>query len=226
VCLEALGPEPGRPYVERAKPEHPALVDPRHLVDELFGVTNIPNSVWIDEAGMIVRPAEPAWPAVREARPPAAPPANLPDRQVAMAVEASKIVADAGPYLEALRDWVENGSSSRFALSADEVVARSQPRGGGEAEAAAHFELACHLHGQGDTVGARAHFRRAHDLQPGNWTYRRQAWSIEPSGFEGPLARFWQGPLPGAEDSWPYEGDWVGDAQKIGAENYYPRFVP
>ena len=36
---------------------------------ELFGVVNIPNVVWIDEDGMIVRPAEPGWP----------PPVDLPD---------------------------------------------------------------------------------------------------------------------------------------------------
>jgi len=225
VCLEALGPEPGRPYVERAKPEHPSLVDTGHLVDELFGVTNIPNSVWIDEEGMIVRPAEPAWPAVRERREAPAPPPDLPQRTADMMVEASKIVSDAAAYLEALHDWVEKGAESRFALSADEVIARSQPRRPDEAAAAAHFELGRHLHISGDLDGARGHFREAHRLQPNNWTYRRQAWSMEPGG-EGPMARFWQGPRPDAEDDWPYDGDWVSDTKAIGAENYYPRFQP
>ena len=32
-----------------------------HQMDALFGVVNIPNIVWIDEAGTIVRPAEPGW---------------------------------------------------------------------------------------------------------------------------------------------------------------------
>jgi hypothetical protein len=226
VCLEALGPEPGRPYVERAQPEHPSLVDPAHLVDERFGITNIPNSVWIDEQGTIVRPAEPAWPVVRERREPAAPPPELPSRQAEMMNEASKIVSDAAAYLAALHDWVDRGAESRFALSPDEVIARSQPRSQDGAAAAAHFELAHHLHARGDLGGARAHFREAHRLQPQNWTYRRQAWSMEPGGFEGPLARFWQGPTPGAESEWPYEGDWISDTKAIGAENYYPRFVP
>ena len=31
-------------------------------MDALFGVVNIPNVVWIDEDGVIVRPAEPGWP--------------------------------------------------------------------------------------------------------------------------------------------------------------------
>ena len=34
-------------------------------MDALFGVVNIPNVVWIDEQGMIVRPAEPGWPDAR-----------------------------------------------------------------------------------------------------------------------------------------------------------------
>lgn len=223
VCLEALGPEPGRPYVERAQPEHPALVDPQHRMDQLFGVVNIPNSVWIDEQGMIVRPAEPAWPAVRERRTGSRSlPDHLPQRQRDIAEEAAKIVADAPQYLEALHDWAEHGAESRFALSPDEVVERSGERGQEESAAAAHFELAQHLLANGDREGARAHFRESHRLQPDNWTYRRQAWSLEPGAFEGALARFWQGPADGEE--WPYDGDWLTDTKKIGAENYYPRF--
>jgi hypothetical protein len=65
VSLELSGPEASRPYIEAAHPEHPSLLDPTHQVDSLFGVVNIPNVVWIDEAGMIVRPAEPGWPGGR-----------------------------------------------------------------------------------------------------------------------------------------------------------------
>ena len=52
------GPEASRSYIEAAAPEHPSLLDPGHVVDALFGVVNIPNVVWIDEQGVIVRPAE------------------------------------------------------------------------------------------------------------------------------------------------------------------------
>jgi len=44
-------------------------------------------------------------------------------------------------------------------------------------------------------------------LQPDNWTYKRQAWSLAD-------------PLQGPTEQ--YEGDWLSDVKKIGAENYYP----
>ena len=69
VCLDVAGAAAARPFIEAARPEHPSLIDTGHVVDALFGVVNIPNAVWIDEDGMIVRPAEPAWPGPAEARP-------------------------------------------------------------------------------------------------------------------------------------------------------------
>ena len=233
VCLDSAGAEAARPYVERAKPEHPSLMDVAHLVDERFGVVNIPNSVWIDEDGVIVRPAEPAWTvavaapeatAQDPAPPPPPPSADPPERMKEMMAAASQIVSDRDTYLAALRDWAVHGARSEFALSPAEVVEGSGRRGLDEATAAAEFELAQHLYRSGDLEAARPHFREAHRLQPENWTYRRQAWSLEPSALEGPMARFWQGPLPGRESEWPYESDWVKDAQALGPANYYPRF--
>lgn len=230
VCLDSMGPEAARPHIERAKAQHPSLIDVAHLVDERFGVVNIPNSVWIEESGTIVRPAEPAWPDAPQigneapARPAAAdlPPGRMGELMAA----AGDIVTDRAAYVGALRDWVENGADSEFALAPAEVIARSGPRGLDQATAAAEFELAQHLYRTGDEEAARAHFREAHRLQPGNWTYKRQAWSMEPSALEGPMARFWQGPLPGAEADWAYDGDWVSDARAGGPANYYPRFRP
>ena len=224
-----MGPDAARPYVDLAQPEHPSLIDVAHLVDERFGVVNIPNSVWIDEKGIIVRPAEPAWPdapdvTVDDSAGDAV--ARPPGRMGEMMAAAAQIVTDRAPYVAALRDWVSKGADSEFALTPADVIARSGPRGLDESTAAAEFELARHLYGQGDIESARLHFREAHRLAPDNWTYKRQAWSIEPSALEGPMARFWQGPLPGAETDWAYEGDWVKDAEAGGISNYYPRFEP
>jgi hypothetical protein len=111
-------------------------------------------------------------------------------------------------YAAAIRDWVDKGTRSRFALGPDEVVSRSAPRPPETSQAAACFELGQHLHGRGHADDAVGWFRKAHRLQPDNWTYKRQAWS-----FVDPLM---QGP------SEEYEGDWLSDVRAIGAENYYP----
>jgi len=221
VSLDAQGIESSRPFIEAAQPEHPSLIDERHVCDELFGFVNIPMGVWIDERGMLVRPAEPAFPkrtSVARIEPPADT-TGLPERTVGMLTEASKIRGDDGRWEEALRDWVAKGAESRFALSPVEVVARSAPRGREAALAAAHFELGQHCYAGGDEAGAVAHWREAHRLQPENWTYKRQAWSLA-GEVPGPLGRYWQGPVEGKQ--WPYEGDWLTDIRAIGAENYYP----
>jgi tetratricopeptide (TPR) repeat protein len=199
-----------RRYVERARPEHPSLIDQAHVLDELFGIVNVPSGVWIDEEGTIVRPPEPAF----APRPPApspssgqAPPRQLSPYMTQVLAEAAKLRVDRRRYVEALRDWARSGSSSKYALSAAAVLERSRPRSLDESKAAAHFELGQHLYRAGKTDAAVAHFREAHGLQPENWTYKRQAWSLaDPE--QGPTSL--------------YEGDWLGDVRQIGVENYYP----
>jgi hypothetical protein len=221
VGIDTAGAEACRPFIEAARPEHPSLIDVGHVVAERFGVVNIPNGVWIDEQGMIVRPAEPAHPPRREPRAALGGSEDLPERVQAIMAEAARIRTQPDAYGEALRDWVANGSASRFALGPDEVVARSGRRGRDEAEGAAHFDLAQHLWRAGRTDAAVRHFREAHRLQPQNFSYKRQAWSLATPGL-GPLERFWQGPVEGREDEWPYESDWLSEVRDMGAENYYP----
>jgi len=224
VCVDAAGPDAARPYVDAARPEHPTLVDVGNHLDEAFGIVNVPNGVWIDEAGTIVRPPEPAWPAPRPAGSRSLPD-GTPERFVRMAEAASRIEADPEAYVNAVRDWAANGRESRFVLSPQEVVARSRPRSAAHAEAAAHFALAEHLHRAGEEEAAVAHFREAHRLDPDSWLYRRQAWSLI-SPIPGPVGRLWQGPVDGHEDDWPYEGDWLADFERDGGQRYYPPFRP
>jgi len=226
VGLDTLGAEGCRPFIDAAKPEHPSLIDAHHVLAEHFGVINIPQSVWIDEQGMIVRPAETAPAPPGSPRPRAVnPDEDLPQRFREIMGEAAKIRQDAEAYHEALRDWVEKGTDSRYALSPEEVIARSRPRDADVARGHAHFELATELERRGHHEAAVGHFREAHALVPESWTFRRQAWSLE-RPFDGPLARFWQGPPPDAPERWPYEGDWLADVRKQGAENYYERWKP
>lgn len=226
VGLDALGAEGCRAFIEAAQPQHPALIDQHHLLAELFGITNIPQSVWIDEQGMIVRPAEtaPAPPGPPRARA-IQPDTALPPRFMEIMGEAMKIPNQADAYHAALRDWVQRGSTSPYALSPEQVIARSRPRNESIARGHAHFELATELERRGDHAAAIRHFREAHRLVPDSWTFRRQAWSLEP-GMAGPLARFWQGPDPNDPASWPYDGDWLTDIRQSGPEHYNDPFVP
>ena len=227
VGLDTQGDAGCRAFIEAAKPRHPSLLDRHHVLADLFGVINIPSSVWIDENGVIVRPAEtaPAPPRAAGSAPGFSMPAGVPQRFVEIMTEAAKIKKDPPAYHAALRDWVENGANSRFALSPDEVVARSRPRDNAKALGHAHFQLATQLEIDGHHDAAVHHFREAHRLVPDSWTFRRQAWSLEKVG-DGPLARFWQGPNPDAPDAWPYAGDWLTDVRQEGAENYNEPWRP
>lgn len=219
VGLDAGGIDAVRPWIEAASPAHPSLIDEAHLVDELFGVVNVPNAVWIDERGMIVRPAEPAS-VERSGLRDMDIPEGLPERVHDMLVEVKEIRDDSDAYRAAIVDWVERGADSPFALSPDQVIARSQPRGGQQAQAAACFELGQHLHHEGDVDGAVQWWREAHRLDPGNWTYKRQAWSLAntPPGEPSDLM---QGPTG------LYDGNWLDDVKAIGGgANYYPSFTP
>jgi hypothetical protein len=199
VCLEMGGAEIARPYVEAAGSTHPSLLDQAHVMDSRFGVTNIPMAIWIDETGSIVRPPEPATP----------PPVG------ATAESIVKMVGDGAyreKYLARLRDWVTNGAESRYALSPEEVLARSQPRSIEISRAAAHFELAQHLwREEGLSERALVHFNAAHELQPTNITYKRQAYSVvgveRSSDVE--MGRFRQAPEAG--EDWPFISDFNRD---------------
>jgi hypothetical protein len=206
VALDTGGAADAGPWIELAKPRHPALIDEAHLLDELLGVVNVPSGIWIDERGVIVRPPEPAFPG-RVVLSEFQLPEGSPPRLVEMMEESRRIQVEPERYAAALRDWAANGPASRFALDPDEVVARSTPRPPEVSRAAACFELGQHLHRSGHADDAVLWFRQAHSLQPDNWTYKRQAWSFLDM-LQGPTEQ--------------YEGDWLTDVRRIGAENYYP----
>jgi hypothetical protein len=221
VCLEVTGASDARRYVDAAQPQHPSLIDVAHKMDSEFGVVNIPNVLWIDEQGVIVRPAEPAWPGAGSMpRIDFAEDVRSRMRQGSM---AGRIAVDRDRSTNALRDWAERGAASEFALSPEQVVARSQPRPRAVSDAAAHFELAQHLWQAGNRDRALAQFREAHRLQPDNWTYKRQAWSlVGAESAPGEWGRFVQSPLLGDEDSWPFDSDFWSDVEQLGPGEYYP----
>jgi len=206
VALDSAGAEAARPWIEAARPEHPALIDEAHLTDELFGIVNVPSGVWIDEAGVIVRPPEPAFAAYPDWGE-GGPEEEAPDHRRRTLDLERLLLVEHEKYVTAVRDWAAHGPASRYVLPPAEVVARSQPRGQAESEAAAHFELGCHLQRLGHAGDAVVHFKAAHRLQPDNWTYKCQAWSFVAPDL-GPSAE--------------YDSDWPTEVERTGVEHYYP----
>lgn len=93
-------------------------------------------------------------------------------------------------YLNALRDWVANGSKSRFALSETEVLKRMHTPDDTHVRAAANFRLGEFLFERGHGDAAQKYFEEAKRLRPESWNYKRQAWALEdPMKPGGP--EFW-----------------------------------
>ncbi len=221
VVTVALDVEPAHTFrwIDAAAPStpqlaHPQLIDTQHITDELFGFSNIPMAVWIDEAGTIVRPAEGAS-IERSPLRDMNIPEGLPERFTRLLVEVKKLPEFSDEYRAAIVDWAQHGAASRFALNAEEVIARSQPRGVDEATAAACFELGEYLRRTVDEAAAVVWWRKAHRLYPGNWTYKRQAWTLvtTPEGAtENDLIQ---------EPNDVYEGSWLDDVIAIGGGANY-----
>ena len=161
-------------------------------------------AVWIDEDGVIVRNAESAG-IERSALRDMDVPDGLPERMHRMLTEVKSIPDDSEGYRAAIVDWVTHGADSPYALSADEVIARSRPRGAAEAEAAACFELGQHLRAAIGDEAAVPWWRRAHELDPGNWTYKRQAWTLVTTPPDADANDLIQGPND------VYAGNWLDD---------------
>jgi peroxiredoxin len=219
VALD-IDPSMAVPFIDVAAPTHPSLIDTTHATDAAFGFINVPMAVWIDEDGVLVRPAEMASvePTVGRDRPISQ---RLPDYVRNVIGEARKIPERAPQYRAALEDWVEHGAQSRFALSADEVVARSAPRPPDESRAAACFELGQHVWRNEGEAAALGWFKQAHELFPENWTYKRQAWTLATTAPDAPAPDLVQD----AADA--YGTSWLADVRKVGGgAHYYPPAAP
>src|SRR3989442_15298828 len=90
------------PWIDAARPTYPALIDRDHRLAELYGIVNVPQAVWIDEAGRILRPAEPAgaYEGFRKMNPTTR---ELPEDLARLTAQGQ------ATYLDASCDWVPNG---------------------------------------------------------------------------------------------------------------------
>jgi len=127
--------EAARAWIEAAKPDYPCLIDRDHHVADLYNMVNVPQAVWIDEEGHIVRPAENAGSSdafrTMDRVTKQMTPEQLKQR------ERTK-----STYVAAVRDWVAKGPASEFAYDAAQARARLRLPDTAIAEAHAHFRLA------------------------------------------------------------------------------------
>ena len=166
-------------WIERAAPTHPSLIDTTHQTGHLFGFINIPMAIWIDENGVIVRNAESAS-IERSPLRDSEISEDLPEPVRTLLTEVKNIPDHSEAYRAAIVDWAHRGSESAYALTPEEVIARSRPRDSRIAEATACFEMGQDLASltPPDMESAITWWRRAHDLDRSNWTYKRQAWTL------------------------------------------------
>jgi hypothetical protein len=58
VAMDSRGVDALRGPITKAKTTYTSLVDRDHLVSGRYNMVNVPQAVWFDEAGRIVRPTE------------------------------------------------------------------------------------------------------------------------------------------------------------------------
>ena len=150
-----------RPYIEKAGPQHPSLIDTEHVVAHRYGMINVPTVVWIDEEGKIVRP-------------------NTAEYGSDVFVEFHG--RESGPFLDAVRAWVNTGE-----IRIDETVPGQMPPPIADEELArAEWALAWFLHQRGRREAAERHFECAGELSPNDWTIRRGSMPIRGQNPMGP----------------------------------------
>ncbi len=166
VALDS-DPEHARPWIDAAQLSFPSVVDVHHRTAELYGLINIPSTVWFGADGAMVRP-------------PTIAPGDDRFKQYTG--------IDAAVHHDALRRWVVDGEEADPSL----MEQWSQPEAEDQSAARAHRRVAAFLHRSGRDELAQKHFEKAAELAPFDWTIRRGSMALtggDPFGQE--LFDFW-----------------------------------
>jgi len=183
VAMDSRPADP-LPWIEAARPTYLTLIDRDHRLAELYNMVNVPEAVWIDEDGRIVRPAEPAgsYEGFRQM-----------NRQTKeMPEEAARLNAQVkATYVDAIRDWVRNGPRSEHALDAGRAIARVKAPGENVAQAHVAFRLGQYLIRAGRSEEGRRRLAEASRLHPESWCIWRQQAGVNETGLAS-LPEFWE----------------------------------
>ena len=176
--------EAARPWVEAANPTYVTLIDQSHRLSSLYNMVNVPQAVWIDEQGRVVRPTETGGSidVLREfdMEKKAFQPGAMERAQVAKAT-----------YLDAVKDWAIHGAESRFAFDPDESRSHVKTASPDVMLAHAKFQLGQYLARHQRTEEAEALFAECRDLHPDSWNIFRQTAEKLETGIAGG-EEFWE----------------------------------
>ena len=172
------------PWIDAAKPTYPTLIDREHRLADLYGIVNVPQAVWIDEAGRIVRPAESAG-AYEGFRQMNRTTREMPE-EVARRTALAKTL-----YLDAIRDWARNSGRSAYAFTPEQARAHLPAVTEDAATAQALFRLAQVLIRRGEREEADRWIREASRLHPDSWCIWRQGAGVTELGLAA-QPDFWE----------------------------------
>jgi hypothetical protein len=172
------------PWIEAAHPTYPALIDREHRLAELYGVVNVPQAVWIDEQGRIVRPAEPAG-AYEGFRQMNRATGEMPEETARTTAQAK------ATYMSAIRDWVFRGAASPHAFAADQARAHLPVLTEDAVLAQAMFRLAQLLRRRGEQAEADRWLAEARRRHPASWCIWRQSAGVNGMGLAA-QPDFWE----------------------------------
>jgi hypothetical protein len=172
VAEESRGAEHARPWIEQANASYWCLIDVDHRVASLYGMVNVPQCVWIDEAGRIVRPPETAGSTDHFRR------MDPVTRTMSTEDQAARDAARAA-YLNAVRDWAR---TRRHALATDQAKAKLPRITAEMALADANFRLGVWLRRNGQSGEAAPFLAEASRLHPDSWNMWRQAADLDEVG--------------------------------------------
>ena len=173
VAEESRGAEHARPWIEQAKPDYWCLIDPDHRVAALYGMVNVPQSVWIDEAGRIVRGPETAGSTDHFRLMDRTTRTLAPEHQTARARRThgvSRRVGETGCGPAAMR-WTPPAARAALPRITPDI-----------ALAHAHFRLGVWLRAHGKAAEADSHLAEASRLHPDSWNMWRQAADLDEVG--------------------------------------------
>lgn len=175
VAMDSRPADP-LPWIEAARPTYPVLIDRDHRLADLYGIVNVPQAVWIDERGRIVRPPEPAG-AYEGFRRMDRATRQLPE-------EAARLTAGAkATYLDAVRDWVRRGEASPHAFETDAARRHLPALGEGSALAHAMFRLGQFLIRRGEAEEGDRWLGEASRRHPTSWCIWRQRAGVNELGL-------------------------------------------